>query len=46
MLWNSRRPMGMAELPAAALQLDDRTRLLWLLGRTEVPGLPAAGIVS
>jgi maleylpyruvate isomerase len=46
MLWNSRRPMGMAELPAAALQLDERTRLLWLLGRVAVPDLPVAGILS
>jgi len=44
MRWASRRPMGMTELPPAALALDDRTRLLWLLGRAEVPGLPAAGI--
>lgn len=44
MLWASRRPMGMTELPDQALQLDERTRLLWLLGRTDVPALPAAGI--
>jgi maleylpyruvate isomerase len=44
MLWASRRPMGMTELPDPALQLDERTRLLWLLGRTDVPALPAAGI--
>lgn len=44
MLWASRRPMGMTELPTAALELDDRARLTWLLGRADVPGLPAAGI--
>jgi maleylpyruvate isomerase len=44
MHWASRRPMGLTELPPAALALDDRTRLLWLLGRAEVPDLPAAGI--
>jgi maleylpyruvate isomerase len=44
MLWSSRRPMGMSELPAAAVALDERTRLLWLIGRAEVAGLPAAGI--
>jgi maleylpyruvate isomerase len=45
MLWGSRRPMGMVELPADALVLDDLSRLLWLLGRADVPGLPAAGIL-
>ncbi|MBI5088685.1 MAG: maleylpyruvate isomerase family mycothiol-dependent enzyme [Actinobacteria bacterium] len=45
MLWTSRRPMGMTELPPEARALDDRTRLRWLLGRAEVPGLPAAGIL-
>lgn len=44
MRWASRRPMGMTELPAAALALDDRTRLLWLLGRIDIAELPAAGI--
>ena len=44
MLWSSRRPMGLSDLPPAALELDERTRLLWLLGRAEVSGLPAAGI--
>lgn len=37
--WASRRPMGMAELPAAALRLPPRERLAWLLGRHEVAGL-------
>jgi hypothetical protein len=36
--------MGLTDLPAEARVLDDRTRLLWLLGRAEVPGLPAAGL--
>jgi maleylpyruvate isomerase len=44
MLWTSRRPMGMTDLPAGALALDDRTRLRWLLGRAEVPGLEPAGL--
>ena len=44
MRWASRRPMGLTELPAAALALDDRTRLLWLVGRVEVPHLEPAGI--
>lgn len=46
MLWASRRPMGMTELPDLALALDERSRLLWLLGRTDVPGLPAAGVTA
>jgi hypothetical protein len=44
MRWSSRRPMGMTDLPQAALALDDRTRLLWLLGRIDVTGLAPAGI--
>ncbi|MCU1359884.1 MAG: hypothetical protein JWN99_1173, partial [Ilumatobacteraceae bacterium] len=44
MRWSSRRPMGLTDLPAAALALDDVHRLLWLLGRLDVQGLPAAGI--
>lgn len=44
MLWASRRPMGLTALPAAALALDDRDRLAWLLGRVEVAGLDPAGI--
>lgn len=45
MLWASRRPMGLTALPAAALALDDRDRLAWLLGRLDVPGLDPAGIM-
>ena len=45
MLWSSRRPMGLTALPPAAHALTPYRRLEWLLGRIEVPGLPAAGIV-
>ena len=45
MLWASRLPMGLTTLPAAALALDDRQRLAWLLGRTDVAGLDPAGIM-
>ncbi len=45
MLWASRRPMGMTSLPSAAIVLDDRQRLAWLLGRAEVDGLDPAGIM-
>ena len=38
--WRSRRPMGMTDLPAAALALAPTERLAWLLGRHSVAGLP------
>lgn len=40
MLWQSRQPMGLTDLPAVALQLQPKHRLAWLLGRVEVEGLP------
>ncbi|MEO5974121.1 MAG: maleylpyruvate isomerase N-terminal domain-containing protein [Ilumatobacteraceae bacterium] len=40
MLWRSRKPMGLTDLPAIALQLPPHHRLAWLLGRIEVEGLP------
>jgi maleylpyruvate isomerase len=43
MAWRSRRAMGLTELPAEALALRPSLRLAWLLGRLEVPGLPAPG---
>ncbi len=45
MLWASRRPMGMTDLPPAALALPGPTRLAWLLGRVDVDGLEPAGIL-
>jgi maleylpyruvate isomerase len=44
MLWASRRPMGMTELPPAALAAPPHLRLAWLLGRADIDGLAAAGI--
>ncbi len=44
MLWTARKPMGMTTLPDEALALDPPTRLAWLMGRVDVPGLPAAGL--
>ena len=38
--WASRKPMGFADLPPAALALAPADRLAWLLGRLEVEGLP------
>ena len=43
MAWRARMPMGLTELPAAALALSPGDRLAWLLGRREVDGLPAVG---
>lgn len=40
MAWTATRPMGLGALPAAALALDDRRRLAWLLGRDSPAGLP------
>ena len=40
MAWTSRRPMGLATLPDAALRLEPAARLAWLLGRLAVDGLP------
>jgi maleylpyruvate isomerase len=46
MLWASRRPMGLTTLPDAALRADDHLRLAWLLGRAEIDGLDAAGVMA
>lgn len=46
MLWDSRRPMGLTGLPPEALSVDDHERAAWLLGRTEIAGLPAAGLLG
>jgi maleylpyruvate isomerase len=42
--WASRRPMGLTDLPAAALALAPHDRLAWLLGRLDVADLEPAGI--
>lgn len=44
MLWASRQPMGMTTLPPAALAVDDRHRLAWLMGRATIDDLAPAGI--
>lgn len=44
MLWASRKPMGMTTLPTAALAVDDRHRVAWMMGRTTIDGLEPAGI--
>jgi len=39
MLWRSRKPMGMTDLPEVAKKLSPSQRLAWLMGRVEVAGL-------
>ncbi len=44
-LWASRQPMGLAELPRAALTLTPNERLGWLAGRFVADGLGPAGVL-
>jgi maleylpyruvate isomerase len=44
MRWRARRPMGLTGLPAEALAVDPPTRLLWLYGRVDLPGLEPARV--
>ena len=44
MLWASRKPMGLTELPPEAQRVSDHHRVAWLLGRAEIEGLGQAGI--
>jgi len=46
MLWASRKPMGLTELPPEAMRVSDHHRVAWLLGRTEIEGLGPAGIIA
>ena len=46
MLWASRKPMGLTELPPEALRVSDRHRVAWLLGRADIEGLGPAGIIA
>jgi len=43
-LWASRRPMGLTDLPTAALAVPPAHRVAWLLGRADIDGLEPAGI--
>lgn len=45
MQWSSRGSMGMNTLPPEVARLEDRWRLAWLLGRLQVPGVIAAGLL-
>jgi maleylpyruvate isomerase len=44
--WQSRRPMGLTDLPPAVLALEPHDRLAWLLGRTSIPGIDDAGLMA
>lgn len=46
MLWASRKPMGLTDLPARALSAAPHQRVAWLLGRAEIEGIAAAGIMG
>jgi maleylpyruvate isomerase len=46
MQWASRKPMGFADLPPAALAVTDHHRVAWLLGRAEISGLDPAGLMA
>ena len=46
MLWASRRPMGLTDLPPEAMSVTDHQRVAWLLGRAEIGGLAAVGIMG
>jgi maleylpyruvate isomerase len=46
MLWASRKPMGLTGLPPQAIAVEPRHRVAWLLGRADIDGLPAAGIIG
>ena len=46
MLWASRKPMGMTDLPPQALAVPPNHRVAWLLGRAEIEGLGPAGIMN
>lgn len=45
MQWSARGSMGMNTLPSDVAQLEDRWRLAWLLGRHQIPGVMAAGLL-
>ena len=46
MLWASRKPMGLTDLPPEAMAVPPRRRVAWLLGRAEIDGLGPAGIMG
>ena len=46
MLWASRKPMGLTDLPSEAIRVGPHHRVAWLLGRAQIDGLSPAGIMG
>lgn len=46
MLWMAKQAMGSSGLPLAALDVEPRHRVAWLLGRAEIDGLGPAGLMT
>lgn len=46
MVWDSRQPMGLTGLPAAALAVPENHRLAWLMGRADIDDLAPAGLMQ
>jgi maleylpyruvate isomerase len=44
MAWDARKPMGATGLPTAVRALPELGRVLWLMGRIDVDGLPPARV--
>ena len=40
MAWAASHPMGLTQIPQAAMAVSDNHRLAWLLQRAEIAGLP------
>ena len=45
-IWKSRQPMGLTDLPREALRLRPNQRLAWLMGRRDIDGVAAAGVMN
>jgi maleylpyruvate isomerase len=46
MMWASRKPMGLTDLPRQAMSVTPHHRVAWLLGREDIDGLSPAGIMG
>jgi maleylpyruvate isomerase len=45
-IWQSRRPMGLTELPPEVLALTPQRRLSWMFGRLQIDGIAPADVYS
>lgn len=45
-IWQSRRPMGLTDLPPEVLALTPQRRLAWMFGRLQVDGIAPADVYS